>query len=248
MPQGMKTFLLIVLIIIGLYSGILISALILSLFLSPEEFTAMDMNDPTIVYAATISSQLGLLLVGGVAFLRITKQKVKDVINYSKWNLKTLGIVVGVLVAGYFISELLYIINHYLLEQFPSSGYLEMEEEFNQQYSQWFNADQKALYPIALFVFALVPAFVEEMIFRGLLQKNLILVSQGNVHFGVIVSGAIFAALHMQAWNLLPMIGLGVLFGYVYHYTKDIRYTMLMHFLHNGFQITLMFFAPHLMT
>ena len=104
------------------------------------------------------------------------------------------------------------------------------------------------MFPIALFVFAVMPAIVEELIFRGVLLKKLQEVSNNNVHFSVIVSAALFAAFHMQAWNLLPMIGMGVIFGYVYVFTKDIRYTMIMHFLFNGVQIAFMFYAPELVT
>ena len=73
-------------------------------------------------------------------------------------------------------------------------------------------------------------------------MKKLEQLSGGKIHFAVIVSSALFAAFHMQPWNLLPMIGIACIFGYVYHYTKDIRYTMLMHFLYNGLQITIAFF------
>jgi membrane protease YdiL (CAAX protease family) len=248
LSPGKQILYLLSLIISGLIIvGPLLFTLFYPLFGNPD-VESLDLTDPTIAYLYTFFGLFGLFLMAFVVFLRMTKQNAREVINFSKWNFKTLGIVIGVLILGYLVSEGLSVLNHLLLEQIPNGGFLEMEAEHNEQYVAWFNAENKHLFPLAMFVFAVVPAIVEELVFRGLLQKNLIDVSGGNFHFGVIVSGAIFAALHMQAWNLLPMIGLGVIFGYVYHYTKDIRYTMLMHFLHNGFQIAIMFYAPHLVT
>ena len=143
----------------------------------------------------------------------------------------------------WFAADLLYTVNRAGIELIPDSGFLEMEEELNQQYSRIFNPENSVWFPLALFVFAIVPAFVEELVFRGLLLKNLKEVS-GSSHFGVVVSSLMFAAFHFQPWNILPMTGLAIVFGYVYLYTKDIRYSMLMHFLYNGVQITFMFFIP----
>ncbi|MBD3637752.1 MAG: CPBP family intramembrane metalloprotease, partial [Crocinitomicaceae bacterium] len=39
---------------------------------------------------------------------------------------------------------------------------------------------------------------------------------------------------------------MGILLGYVYVYTKDIRYSILIHFLYNATQITILFYWPGL--
>jgi len=40
---------------------------------------------------------------------------------------------------------------------------------------------------------------------------------------------------------------MGAFFAYVYHYTKNIWYSVLLHFLINGLQITAFYFWPDLM-
>ena len=96
------------------------------------------------------------------------------------------------------------------------------------------------------------------MILQGLLQRGIdafaidadctvltkLKEASNNMHFGVVISAIIFAALHMQPWNLLPMIAMGVILGYVYVYLKDIRYSMLIHFLFNAIQIVVIFYYP----
>jgi membrane protease YdiL (CAAX protease family) len=244
---GRQVFLLIALIIGGM---VILSSLFFLLFAmifgtvdfnNPESIENMSAESGLIMF---FSSQLGLFVLAFWVFLKATGQKYRDIIQFSKWNLKNLGLVLGALIIAFFGSLLLADLNLRLIELMPDSGFLELKAENEERLLSWFSPANANLYPFALIVVAAMPAIVEELIFRGLLQSRLIAASNDNVHFGIIVSGTIFAALHMQPWNLLPMILLGVLFGYVYHYTKDIRYTMLMHFLHNGVQVTLMFFAP----
>ncbi|MEZ4923201.1 MAG: CPBP family intramembrane glutamic endopeptidase [Crocinitomicaceae bacterium] len=244
---GRQVLLLISLIIGGLLiAGPLLFILFVPLFGEVDlEHLTEDMN----VYQGLLMfacSQLGMIILPFFVFLKVTGQKFRDVIHFDGWKIKTFGLVIAALILGFLASYLLADLNYYLVEQMPDSGFLEMKEASELQMMGWFTQENQNLFPVALIVVALMPAIVEELVFRGLLQTKLIQASNDNVHFGVIVSGTIFAALHMQAWNLLPMIALGVLFGYVYHYTKDIRYTMFMHFIFNGVQISFMFFAPEL--
>lgn len=244
---GRQVLLLISLIIGGLLiAGPLLFILFVPLFGEVDlEHLTEDMN----VYQGLLMfacSQLGMIILPFFVFLKATGQKLRDVIHFDGWKIKTFGLVIAALIIGFLASYLLADLNYYLVEQMPDSGFLEMKEASELQMMGWFTTENQNLFPVALIVVALMPAIVEEFVFRGLLQTKLIQASNDNVHFGVIVSGTIFAALHMQAWNLLPMIALGVLFGYVYYYTKDIRYTMFMHFIFNGVQISFMFFAPEL--
>lgn len=245
---GSQIILLIALLFSALYVvGPLLFVLTLPL-IGPDEIEAIDMSNPTLAYFSGFFGLFAMFLVCFIMFLRVTKQHYKHIIHFSKWDVKTLAVVLGLLLVSWFLVDGLYLVNKFLIELAPRTGFIEMEAEFNEKYEAWFSKENRSMFPIALFVFAVMPAIVEELIFRGVLLKKLQEVSNNNVHFSVIVSAALFAAFHMQAWNLLPMIGMGVIFGYVYVFTKDIRYTMLMHFLFNGVQIAFMFYAPELVT
>ena len=243
MPNSTQIFLLLLLIFVSTFLGSLLFSLVVGMY-APANFKASDIQEyPKYVYVFVFCSQLGMFLLAFVAFLRIIGTSFREAILLSRWKLKTLGIVLGIFVVALLAVEGLAAANYWIVEQFPEAGFIDARMEQEADYVKWFDAGRPELFPFALLVFAVVPAIVEELIFRGLLLKKL-WEESAKLHFGVWVSAGIFAAFHMQAWNLLPMIFMGALFGYVYAYTKDIRYSMLLHFLFNGLQLTVTFFFP----
>lgn len=246
LPPGMRILLLLVFTMSGLFViGPTLFLLLISITGDmPKDAEGLNNLSPIYKYASAFFGLLGIFIMSFWLFLRLTRQKASEVIETNAFQLKFLLIALGGIGIMWFGAELLYLINRAGIEQIPNSGFLEMEEELNATYADLFHPKNINYYPLALFVFAMVPAFVEELVFRGLLMRYLNETSNGNIHFAVIVSSLMFAGFHWQPWNILPMTGLAIMFGYVYHYTKDIRYSMLMHFLYNGVQITFMFFAP----
>lgn len=207
----------------------------------PENFDGKDIKTG---YLAATVSQVALFIVCVLLFLRIVRLKFTQVFSFGKLSYKFILISIAVLIVGLFAVELLSAANVWIIEQYPRSGWIEGMQENIELNRSLFNPERKELYPLALLLFGLLPGIVEELVFRGLLMKKLKDVSSGNVHFAVIVSALIFAAVHTQPWNLLPIAFMGVVLGYVYHYTKDIRYSMLIHFLFNAFSITAAFYFP----
>jgi membrane protease YdiL (CAAX protease family) len=93
---------------------------------------------------------------------------------------------------------------------------------------------------LAFFVIAVIAGIGEELIFRGLIMRKLLL-GTGNPHIAIWVSAFIFAALHFQFYGILPRMMLGVLFGYFYLWTGNIRVPIFAHIFNNGFAITIMY-------
>src|SRR5690606_34181196 len=120
-------------------------------------------------------------------FIRMLRKKLRDEIVLSKWTAKGFLVMAGLLALGIFLTEGLYLLNHFLIEQFPQSGFLEQETEQAEHYRHWFNPLRTELYIPALILFALIPAIAEELVFRGLMLKKLNEVSSGNTHFAVVV-------------------------------------------------------------
>lgn len=89
---------------------------------------------------------------------------------------------------------------------------------------------------VNLFFIALVPAVCEEVFFRGVFQK-LAISAFGNVHLGIILTSFIFALIHFNFLQIIPMTFLALIFGYVYHYTKSIFVPIALHFINNSFSL-----------
>lgn len=126
---------------------------------------------------------------------------------------------------------------------FPISDYWELLENKNL-------AAQKLLIKgtttgdllISLGIVALLPAVVEELTFRGI-ALHLFDRVFNNKHVAIFLQGAIFGLIHFNMGQILPIMGIGILFGYIAYETKSIWYTVLLHFFNNALAAVSIFYA-----
>lgn len=93
---------------------------------------------------------------------------------------------------------------------------------------------------LGLVVMALLPALGEELIFRGLVQRNLM--KMMNPHAAIWLAGIIFSAIHLQFYGFVPRMVLGVLFGYLYFWSGNLWTAILGHFINNGVTLLAVYF------
>jgi membrane protease YdiL (CAAX protease family) len=93
-------------------------------------------------------------------------------------------------------------------------------------------------------VIALVPAIAEELVFRGVIQRNLVRWFNSR-HIGVWLAAAIFSAIHMQFLGFVPRMFLGLVLGYLYEWSGNILVPMAAHFTQNAFQLLIIYLAQH---
>lgn len=87
-----------------------------------------------------------------------------------------------------------------------------------------------------LIVIALIAAVGEELTFRGVIQQFLTKICK-NAHIAIILSAAIFSAIHFQFYGFLPRMVLGIFLGYFFYMTKSLWTSILMHFANNALAI-----------
>lgn len=95
---------------------------------------------------------------------------------------------------------------------------------------------------LAFVVVAIIPAIGEELLFRGLIQ-NMFSKAFGNHHVAIWLTGLIFAAIHMQFFGVMPRMFLGVLFGYLYHWSGKLSIAMIGHLVNNGMALIALYLA-----
>lgn len=86
---------------------------------------------------------------------------------------------------------------------------------------------------LVLLVISIIPAIGEELVFRGIVQNELIRI-WNKKHFAVWVSGFVFSFIHFQFFGFIPRMLLGVLFGYCYLWTNSLWVPIAMHFINNA--------------
>jgi membrane protease YdiL (CAAX protease family) len=93
---------------------------------------------------------------------------------------------------------------------------------------------------VNLIIVALLPAIGEELLFRGVIQKEL-LAHIKNHHLAIVIASVIFSGVHLQIQGFLPKFFIGLILGYAYYWTKSIWYPMILHFFNNGMQTLILY-------
>ena len=89
---------------------------------------------------------------------------------------------------------------------------------------------------------ALLPAFSEELSFRGTLQQIIYKDQSGKeqstkIHLAIWITAFIFSAIHMQFYGFVPRMLLGAMFGYVFVWSGSLWVPITMHFVNNGLAV-----------
>lgn len=101
---------------------------------------------------------------------------------------------------------------------------------------------------LAVLVVVVAP-ITEELLFRGVLFASLR--RKIGVHFAALLSGAVFAVVHVEVLATQPL-GLGgltlagVLLAYAFHYTKSLRVAIVIHAVYNGVAFSLILLLSEL--
>jgi uncharacterized protein len=87
---------------------------------------------------------------------------------------------------------------------------------------------------------AVLPAIGEEIVFRGMIQNDLLRATK-NPHIAIWVSAIVFSAFHIQFFGFFPRMLLGALFGYLYYWSGNLWIAVIAHFVNNGTQVIAMY-------
>ena len=88
---------------------------------------------------------------------------------------------------------------------------------------------------------AVTPAIVEEVVFRGYIQSA----TGGTIKKVALFNGLLFGIMHLNLHQFLYTFLLGVIFAYMVYYTRSVWSAVFSHFIVNGVNVSLMYWAMH---
>jgi membrane protease YdiL (CAAX protease family) len=124
---------------------------------------------------------------------------------------------------------------------------VELENKASGQMEAFFKSNKPIDVFMNVIVVGLFPAFCEELFFRGALQRILIQITR-NPWAGIILTGFLFSALHLQFQGFLPRMFLGIVLGVFYWYSGSLWTAIIAHFVYNAAQVIAVSFSPKLAT
>lgn len=221
---------------IGVVSAVLIGGFLFWLFgLFPSDDIAVQ-NMQNICLSA-IPTGLGLFLVPGILYARITK------LEKHNLTIKSIGWSFLLFIAGLGLLPILAFINHELIVLVGLDSQVEMLAQMDTYFNLLFGPEASMFsFVLSIVLIGLMTGICEEMAFRRLLFHHLHK-NTGGLWFSVVVSGFIFALLHFNYIQLIPMTLFGILFALVFYITQSVWVSAALHALNNIISICVVRFG-----
>ncbi|MBA7546761.1 hypothetical protein ES705_39158 [subsurface metagenome] len=119
--------------------------------------------------------------------------------------------------------------------------WMKVTEESAKKLTELFlDAGNTGEFLVNFLMIAILPAIGEELLFRGILQRYLIEWLK-NKHIGVLITSILFSALHLQFFGFFPRLFLGIFFGYLLLWSRNLWLPILAHFINNGVAVIFYF-------
>jgi membrane protease YdiL (CAAX protease family) len=182
------------------------------------------------------------MAVPSFIFARIINRKPFRYIGFnSAISGKQVFIIVGIMLIGLVLSGVLSELNEMIPVSKSAAHYFKgLEDEYDKQMFAIANMKSLQDYIISLIMIALLPALFEEMLFRGSLQPVMISITK-NAFAGILITSILFSAIHISYYGFLPRLALGLIIGYVFHFSKNLWLSVITHFLYNAFGVSQMY-------
>ena len=196
-------------------------------------------------------SAIGLFLVPPLLYALFTSKKAAHKLSIDKFG-KPINylLILGLMVLSTpFISWLIEVNANMVLPEFMSGIEQWMRDSESQAEGltrSFLTFDGIGSLFYVLIIVAVVPALGEELLFRGVLQKIFIKWSK-NSHVGIWITSILFSALHMQFFGFFPRLLLGLMFGYIFLWSKSLWLPIVGHFINNGSVVIASYFYPEIM-
>ena len=215
-----------------------------------NEISQLNKNTaPNIILVAKflqISSQLGLFVLPALFFAYLTSNTpLKELkLNNSPTTSSIVLVIFITLLAIPFINILAIWNAELHLPHFMESVEIWMRDmqfknDLLTEIILQMNSSNDILINVLMMV--MLPAIGEELIFRGIIQKQL-LKWINNPHWAIFITATIFSAFHLQFLGFFSRLLLGIIFGYFFYYSKNIWTAVTAHFINNGLALSLVLF------
>jgi len=232
---------LILMIIFGAVNGLDISAAL------ADTTLLMDSLSKTQFYISQATYTLVFTFLAPWGFLKMNKQTGFAVMS-TEYKLpgKAIGLAILATFTFMFVNSWLVEWNSgiRLPEAFSELEKIlrEMEDSLAETTEKLTTFNNFGTFLLAFVVIAILPGIGEELLFRGVLQNTLHRATR-NKHIAIWVTAILFAAIHFQFYGLAPRTMLGVLFGYIYVWSGNLKLAMVAHITNNGLALCFAYYA-----
>jgi len=180
----------------------------------------------------TTAGQLLFILAPTLVFARLMSRRLADVFWWRTPSWREVGFMVIALVSLQQLLEVYVFLQDLLPLPEPIQKALgTMRDMYRTMLKNVVKAENVPELFFVITIAALIPSIVEEMLFRGVVQRTMERMFQPLI--AVLVTGMIFGAFHLDIFNLIPLMVIGIFMSYLRWRSKSIVLPMAAHFLNN---------------
>ncbi len=196
----------------------------------------------------TIAGEILFILLPALILAKIFYEDVGHIIRFKYPKLEEIflfiiGIAVLTPLIQYYLSIQTYIINVWsVTSPFVHSikSFLDkLNNMVDQTYSNLLSTKSIIEGLLVIIVVSVVPALCEEVMFRGYIQKSFEF--KMKPIWAAIITAIFFGLYHFNPYGLIPLIALGLYFGYAAYMSNSIFVPMTLHFINNFMAVILYF-------
>ncbi len=204
-----------------------------------------DMN---LMRVLTAFGQFAFILIPGLLLTKLVYGEIKEVVRFNKAGvieafLYILGMAILIPLTQYY----LYLQNFIIAElakrvEFINSMKLfldKMDDMLEGTYLKMMAYDTPWEMLLIVFVMTMVPAICEETFFRGFVQRSFEF--KIKPIYAAIITSVGFALYHFNPYGFIPLVGLGLYFGYAAYKSNSIIIPMIIHMINNLVSVTVYF-------
>ncbi len=210
----------------------------------------MDMKNAPVnaVRLLTSGGQILFILLPALVFSKWFYEDVSTIIRIKFPNWKEYAIfILGIVILTPLLQNYLYIQNYFLeylskispFIQHAKSSLDSLDKLIENTYSNLLSTNNVFEGLFVIIVVSVVPAVCEETMFRGFIQKSFEF--KLKPFWAALITAVFFGLYHFNPYGLIPLIGLGLYFGFAAYTSNSIFIPMTLHFLNNFTAIILYF-------
>ncbi len=196
----------------------------------------------------TMAGQILFILLPALLFAKWFYNDVGKVIRANYTTFKEVGLFsIGIIILTPLMQVYIHIQNHFIYILAENSSLVNILKTFldtlnemvEKTYGNLLKADSVPEMVFVFFIIAVVPAVSEEVMFRGYIQKSFEL--KMTPFRAALITAIFFGLYHFNPYGIIPLILLGVYFGYAAYKTNSIIIPMFLHFLNNFIAVALFY-------
>ncbi|MDQ7818102.1 MAG: CPBP family intramembrane glutamic endopeptidase [Melioribacteraceae bacterium] len=219
------------------FGGAILTFLIFGL-----DFEKADVNS---IRLLTVGGQILFILLPSLLLAKFVYPDITTALRVKFPSTKEILVFVGGLVLlTPLLQSFLYIQNFIFVKLAESSSIInslrnfidEIDKMLQSTYGSLLEAHSVFEASFIIFVVAVVPAFCEEIFFRGFVQKSF--EYKFKPIWSILLTALFFGIYHFNPYGLFALIALGVYFGFAAYLSNSILIPIILHFINNFFAVT----------